>query len=73
MLLQQTDRVNDFLYSATTNNPDTKFAYTLPNTLGWYSYKVVVKQQEQDYYNCYLPGFLNGYPDHGGTSTLSHK
>ena len=61
-------RVNDFLYSATANNPDTKFAYTLPNTLGWYSYKVVVKQQEQDYYNCYLPGFLNGYPDHGGTS-----
>ena len=61
-------RVNDFLYSATTNNPDTKFAYTLPNPLGWYSYKVVVKQQEQDYYNCYLPGFLNGYPDHGGTS-----
>jgi len=61
-------RVNDFLYSATTNDPDTKFAYTLPNTLGWYSYKVVVKQQEQDYYNCYLPGFLNGYPDHGGTS-----
>ena len=61
-------RVNDFLYSATTNNPDTKFAYTLPNALGWYSYKVVVKQQEQDYYNCYLPGFLNGYPDHGGTS-----
>ncbi len=61
-------RVNDFLYSATANNPDIKFAYTLPNTLGWYSYKVVVKQQEQDYYNCYLPGFLNGYPDHGGTS-----
>ena len=60
--------INDFLYSATTNNPDTKFAYTLPNALGWYSYKVVVKQQEQDYYNCYLPGFLNGYPDHGGTS-----
>ena len=61
-------KINEFLYSATTNNPDTKFAYTLPNTLGWYSYKVVVKQQEQDYYNCYLPGFLNGYPDHGGTS-----
>ena len=61
-------RVNDFLYSATTNNPDTKFAYTLPNTLGWYSYKVVVKQQEQDYYNCYLPGFLNGYPSITGVS-----
>ena len=32
------------------------------NTLGWYSWKVVVKQQEQDYYNCYLPGILAGYP-----------
>ncbi len=32
------------------------------NPLGWYSYKIVVKQQEQDYYNCYLPGVLNGYP-----------
>ena len=34
------------------------------NPLGWYSYKVVVKQTEQDYYNVYLPGILNGYPDH---------
>jgi len=32
------------------------------NTLGWYSWKVVVKQTEQDYYNCYLPGMLAGYP-----------
>ncbi len=30
--------------------------------LGWYSYKVVVKQQEQEYYNVYLPGFVNGAP-----------
>ncbi len=37
------------------------------NPTGWYSYKVVVKQQEQEYYNCYLPGILNGYP---GQSTL---
>jgi hypothetical protein len=34
------------------------------NPLGWYSYKVVVKQTEQEYYNVYLPGILNGYPDH---------
>ena len=33
------------------------------NPLGWYSYKVVVKQTQQDYYNVYLPGILNGYPD----------
>jgi hypothetical protein len=30
------------------------------NPLGWYSYKIVVKQQEQDYYNIYFPGVLNG-------------
>ena len=32
------------------------------NPLGWYSYKIVVRQTEQDYYNAYLPGILNGYP-----------
>jgi hypothetical protein len=34
------------------------------NPLGWYSYKIVVKQTEQEYYNVYLPGILNGYPDY---------
>ena len=33
-----------------------------PNPLGWQSYKIVVKQQEQEYYNTYLPGFTSGYP-----------
>jgi hypothetical protein len=37
------------------------------NPLGWYSYKIVVKQNEQDYYNVYLPGILNGYPDQDTT------
>jgi hypothetical protein len=32
------------------------------NPLGWYSYKVVVKQTEQDYYNVYLPGTMAAYP-----------
>jgi hypothetical protein len=36
--------------------------YSETNPLGWYSYKIVVRQQEQDYYNVYLPGILNGYP-----------
>ena len=36
--------------------------FTTVNPLGWFSYKTVVKQQEQDYYNVYLPGFVNGYP-----------
>ncbi len=30
------------------------------NPTGWYTYKVVVKQQEQDYYNIYVPGSLSG-------------
>ena len=55
--------INKSIYEATEPaSPDTKYAYTL-NETGWYSYKVVVKQTEQDYYNVYLPGILNGYPD----------
>jgi hypothetical protein len=34
--------------------------YSDSNPLGWYSYKVVVKQNEQEYYNVYLPGALSG-------------
>ena len=57
-------RVNDiYLYVAQLGGvKDIKFSYTY-NPIGWYSYKVVVKQQEQDYYNVYLPGMLNGYPE----------
>jgi hypothetical protein len=33
------------------------------NPLGWYSYKIVVKQTEQEYYNVYLPGIMASYPD----------
>ena len=32
------------------------------NPTGWQSYKIVVKQQEQEYYNVYLPGYVSGYP-----------
>jgi len=42
--------------------------YSELNPLGWYSYKVVVQQQEQDYYNVYLPTILNNYPQDGGTT-----
>ena len=33
------------------------------NPLGWYSYKIVVKQTEQDYYNVYAPGVMAAYPE----------
>jgi hypothetical protein len=59
--------INNNLYSVSTESPDTKYSYTL-NPTGWYSYKVVVKQTEQDYYNTYLPGILSGYPDNAGVT-----
>ena len=40
------------------------------NPLGWYSYKLVVKQTEQEYYNVYLPGILNGYPGQDASATV---
>ena len=46
-------------YSLSTGSPGL---YSATNPLGWYSYKIVVKQTEQEYYNVYLPGFVNGYP-----------
>ncbi len=56
--------------TVTGGNNDATVIITLaePNLLGWYSYKFVVRQTEQDYYNVYVPGILNGYPIHGGTS-----
>ena len=47
-----------------TGGDDAEFEATTgeANPLGWYTYKVVVKQQEQEYYNVYLPGFVNGLP-----------
>jgi len=42
------------IYSGETNS-----SY---NPLGWYSYKIVVKQTEQEYYNVYLPGIMAAYP-----------
>ena len=44
------------------NNAVLQLVINPPNPLGWYSYKIVVRQTEQDYYNSYLPGILNGYP-----------
>ena len=40
------------------------------NPLGWYSFKVVIKQTEQEFYNVYTAGILDGPPD-GVTSNDS--
>ena len=44
------------IYNGDITSPDY-------NPLGWYSFKIVVKQTEQEYYNVYLPGVLAGYPE----------
>ena len=51
------------------SSADIKFSYSI-NPIGWYSYKIVVKQTEQDYYNVYLPGILNSYPQVGTTTPV---
>ena len=48
----------------------TALEVTKANPLGWYSYKVVVKQTQQEYYNVYLPGILNAYPAQDTTITF---
>ena len=37
------------------------------NPLGWYSYKIVVKQVEQDYYNVYSAGAMKALPEYPST------
>jgi len=43
------------LYNSDPTSPDY-------NPLGWYSYKIVVKQTEQEYYNVYIGGAMKGQP-----------
>ena len=46
--------------------------YSETNPTGWYSYKIVVQQREQEYYNVYLPTILNNNPqDSGGVTSTS--
>ena len=44
------------------NRPGYPGLYSADNPLGWYSYKIVVKQKQQEYYNVYLPSLLYGTP-----------
>lgn len=53
--------IDDLYIYNPINIPDIKYSYSI-NELGWYSYKIVVKQTEQEYYNVYVPGMLSGYP-----------
>ena len=60
--------VNSSYMNNFKNTPDIKYAYSI-NPNGWYSYKIVVKQNEQEYYNVYLPGIVRGYPNQSAATT----
>ena len=65
--------LNEAVSSTYNSASGTPGIYSIDNPLGWYSYKVVVKQTEQEYYNVYLPGFVNGYPIQGTTGAERNK
>ena len=52
------------IYNGDVNSPDY-------NPLGWYSYKVVVKQVEQEYYNVYSAGAMKGLPYNYDTNSIT--
>ena len=53
--LRDTSTGSPGIYNGDINSQDY-------NPLGWYSFKVVVKQAEQDYYNIYIPTAMAAYP-----------
>jgi hypothetical protein len=59
------------LFQASSTGAGTSVVITVvvfdANPTGWQSYKIVVKQQEQEYYNVYLGGYVSGYPITGFT------
>ena len=65
--------LNEAVSSTYNSASGTPGIYSIDNPLGWYSYKIVVKQTEQEYYNVYLPGFVNGYPIIGTTGAERNK
>jgi len=59
---------NDFIQSTKNDLLGTPGLYngdassSSYNPLGWYSFKVVVKQTQQEYYNAYIPSSMACYP-----------
>lgn len=53
------------LYNGNAASPDY-------NPLGWYSYKIVIKQNEQEYYNVYAPSAMKGMPYYTGSISATN-
>ena len=63
-----TARDNNSLYPGVYNGNPAVSEY---NPLGLYSWKIVVKQQEQEYYTVYLPSAMKGEPFFTGAPTAT--
>jgi hypothetical protein len=59
---------SDPFYPGVYNGDPSSVDY---NPLGLYSWKIVVKQQEQDYYTVYLPSAMKGEPFFEGTPSAT--
>ena len=51
-----------------TDEAGRSVLHSATNPTGWYTYKIVVKQNEYEYYNIYAPMTLHGFPDSGTMS-----
>lgn len=51
-----------------TDEAGRSILYSTTNPTGWYTYKIVVKANEYEYYNVYAPMTLHGFPDSGTLS-----
>jgi len=67
ILFQETIESNSFQSAGTPGLYNGSVGSSTYNPLGWYTYKIVVKQIEQEYYNVYTPGILDG-PPNGATT-----
>ena len=63
----------DKLIPSEISSPGYAGLYSSENPLGWYSYKLVVQQKEQEYYNVYLPSILNNSPQKKLEATISNS
>jgi hypothetical protein len=57
--LDDDQQISGVYHNLSPQSVDTDlFAYDI-NPYGWYSYRIVVKQNQQEYYNVYTPGIID--------------
>lgn len=63
--LDDDQQISGVYHNLSPQSDDTDlFAYDI-NPYGWYSYRIVVKQNQQEYYNVYTPGIIDVENENG--------